>query len=60
MTPRTKEEARARDLYMPNTARAVRRYSRSTRSADWRKEDRRKIRIAVGIILVAMLFLLLA
>lgn len=55
MTPRTLEESLSHNLDLPGAAGSVRRYSRGTRSADWKAEDRRKWRTIAGVILAAVL-----
>jgi hypothetical protein len=50
--PRTLSEAFDHDMDNPDVTKAIRRYSKGSRSADWRADDLRILK-AVGIILAS-------
>lgn len=57
-TPRTVAEAHEHDLDMPDTFYCVRRYSKGSRSADWRADDIRIMKV-VGVLAVAAAMLVM-
>lgn len=57
-TPRTVEEAYEHDLDMPDTFYCVRRYSKGSRSANWRADDLRILKIVAAVIVAAALLVM--